>query len=479
MKEFSDKTTKAWVLALTSVASFMVALDALVVTTALSTIRLDLGASIEALEWTVNAYNLSFAVLLLTGAALGDRFGRRRMFAAGLGLFVAASAACALADSAGWLIAARAVQGAGAALVMPLAMALLGAAFPREQRGKALGIFSGVSGLALIAGPVVGGAIAEGIAWQWIFWLNIPIGLIAIPLALRRIPENFGPGAALDIGGLALVTGAAIGVVWGLMRGNGAGWGSLEVVAALTLGCLLAVAFVAWELRAGAPMVPMRLFRSRAFSSGIAASFLFYAAMYGTLFLLPQFLQIAQGNGPLGAGLRLLPWTATLFVVAPMAGGIVNRIGERPLVAAGLLLQAVGMGWIALIAAPDLAYARLAAPLIIAGAGVSMAMPAAQNAVLGAVAAGEIGKASGTFNMLRFLGGAFGIAMLAAVFTATGSLGSTQSFSAGFAAAIGVAAALSLAGAIVGLGLPARRDALRAQATATAGPETLSTRSAA
>ncbi len=477
MKEFSERTTQLWVLALTSAASFMAALDALVVTTALSTIRLDLGASIEALEWTVNAYNLSFAVLLLTGAALGDRFGRRRMFAVGLGVFVAASAACALAGSAGWLIAARAVQGAGAALVMPLAMALLGAAFPREERGKALGIFSGVTGLALIAGPVVGGAVAEGIAWQWIFWLNVPIGVIAIPLALRRIPESFGPRIVLDISGLVLVTGAAIGLVWGLMRGNGAGWGSIEVVAALAFGCLLAVAFVVWELRAGAPMVPMRFFRSRAFSAGIAASFLFYAAMYGTLFFLPQFLQIAQGNGPLGAGLRLLPWTATTFVVAPIAGGLVNRIGERKLIAVGLLLQAIGMAWVGLIAAPDLAYANLVAPLILAGAGVTMAMPAAQSAVLGAVAGTEIGKASGIFNMARFLGGAFGGAILAAVFAATGSLGSTQAFSAGVTATIGVSAALSLVAAIVGLRLPARREATAAEATSKAASEAASARS--
>src|SRR5260221_1298634 len=479
MKRSGENSTKSWVLALASTASFMAALDALVVTTALGTIRLDLRASIEALEWTVNAYNLSFAVLLLTGAALGDRFGRRRMFAVGVGVFVAASAACALAGSAGWLIAARAVQGAGAALVMPLAMALLGAAFPREERGKALGIFSGVTGLALIAGPVVGGAVAEGIAWQWIFWLNVPIGVIAIPLAVRRIPENFGPRTALDISGLVLVTGAAIGLVWGLMRGNSAGWGSIEVVAALALGCLLAVAFVAWELRAGAPMVPMRFFRSRAFSSGIAASFLFYAAMYGTLFFLPQFLQTAQGNGPLGAGLRLLPWTATTFVVAPIAGGLVNRIGERKLIAVGLLLQAIGMAWVGLIAAPDLAYAKLVAPLILAGAGVTMAMPAAQSAVLGAVAGTEIGKASGIFNMARFLGGAFGVAILAAVFAATGSLGSTQAFSAGFAATIGVSAALSLAAAIVGLRLPARRDATVAEATSKAASEAASAQSRA
>jgi EmrB/QacA subfamily drug resistance transporter len=468
MKELSQKTTKAWVLALTAVASFMVALDALVVTTALSTIRLDLGTSIEALEWTVNAYNLSFAVLLLTGAALGDRFGRRRMFAVGLGLFVAASAACALAGSAGWLIAARAVQGAGAALVMPLAMALLSASVPREERAKALGIFGGLTGLALIAGPVAGGAIAEGIAWQWIFWINIPIGLVAIPLVFSRIRESFGPGTALDIPGLALVTCAALGVVWGLMRGNGAGWGSPEVVAPLVAGFLLAVAFVAWELRARAPMVPMRFFRSRAFSSGIAASFLFYASMYGTLFLLPQFLQTAQGHGPLGAGLRLLPWTATLFVVAPVAGALVNRTGERPLIVYGLFLQAVGMAWIALIAAPDLAYVKLVAPLILAGAGVSMAMPAAQNAVLSSVAATEIGKASGTFNMLRFLGGVLGIAIVVAVFAATGSFGSAQAFSAGFAPAIGVSAVLSLLGSVAGMWQPARREAALVEAKAQA-----------
>jgi EmrB/QacA subfamily drug resistance transporter len=381
MKEPTEKAKGAWVLALTSVASFMVALDALVVTTALNTMRADLGASIEALEWTVNAYNLSFAVLLLTGAALGDRWGRRRMFAAGLGLFVVASAGCALAGSVGWLIAARAVQGAGGALVMPLAMALLGAAFPRETRAKALGIFSGVTGLALIAGPVAGGAIAEGLAWQWIFWINVPLGVILVPLVLSRTQESFGAGTALDIPGLALVTGAGLGVVWGLMRGNSAGWTSPEVTAALGSGLILAVAFVAWELRARAPMVPMRFFRSRAFTSGIAASFLFYAALYAALFFLPQFLQAALGYGPFDAGLRLLPWTATLFLVAPAAGALVNRLGERPLIVGGLLLQAAGMAWIGLVAAPTVAYGALVAPLIVAGAGVSMAMPAAQNAV--------------------------------------------------------------------------------------------------
>ena len=468
MAELSEKAGKIWVLALTSVASFMVALDALVVTTALSTIRLDLGASIEALEWTVNAYNLSFAVLLLTGAALGDRFGRRRIFVTGLVLFVVASAACALAGNIGALVAARAVQGAGAALVMPLAMALLSAVFPREERSKALGIFSAVTGLALIAGPVAGGAIADGLAWRWIFWINLPVGAIVIPLIVRRIRESVGSDTGLDVVGLALITVAAMSVVWGLMRANSVGWMSLEVVSALAAGILLAVGFVLWELRARQPMVPMRLFRSRALSSGIAASFLFYAAMYGTLFFLPQFLQVAQGQGPFDVGLRLLPWTATLFVFAPIGGGLVNRLGERSLVVAGLGLQTIGMTWIALTATPGLAYTKFIAPLVLAGAGVSVAMPAAQNAVLGAVAPSEIGKASGTFNMSRFLGGVFGVAVQVAVFAAAGSFGSPQAFSAGFVPAIGIAAALSLMAAIVGMWLPGRRAAALAPAAAKA-----------
>jgi MFS family permease len=314
-----------------------------------------------------------------------------------------------------------------------------------------------VTGLALIAGPVVGGAVAEGLAWPWIFWVNVPIGLVALALVHRRIPESVGPGTVLDLPGVVLVTGAALGVVWGLMRGNGVGWASLEGAGALAAGVLLAFAFVAWEQRAARPMVPLRFFRARAFSSGIAASFPFYAALYGTVFLLPQFLQAVHGQGPLGAGLRLLPWTATLMVVAPIAGALVNRLGERRLIVVGLLAQAVGMAWIGRIAAPDVGYVQLVPALVVAGAGVSMAMPAAQNAVLSAVAAPEIGQASGIFNMFRFLGGVFGIALVVVVFAATGGVDSPQAFSEGFAAAIGVTAALSLLGALAGLWQPGRR----------------------
>jgi EmrB/QacA subfamily drug resistance transporter len=456
MQEPYARRDKNWVLGVSALASFMVALDTQVLTAALATLRADFGAPMEALQWTVNAFNLSFAVLLLTGAALGDRFGRRRLFATGIALFMASSIGCALSTGILALIAARAAQGASAALVMPLGMALLSTAFPREERPRALGIFSGVVGIAVLAGPAIGGAITEGLGWQWIFWINLPIGLIAIIMVTARLRESFGPSAALDIPGLALVAASAFAMVWGLLRGNAAGWSSAEVLTALVAGLLLAAAFIAWELHASVPMVPMRLFRSRALSWGIVASFLLYGAMYGVLFLLPQFLQTALGYGPLGTGLRLLPWTATLFVTAPIAGAVVGKIGERPLVAIGLLMQAIGLGWIAMIMTPGVAYASMIAPLVVAGVGVSMAMPAVQNVVLGSVAVVEMGKASGVFNMGRFLGGMFGIAALVAVFSANGAASSPATFSAGFAAAMMVAAALSLLGALAGLWLPAR-----------------------
>src|SRR5919198_1550203 len=454
------KATRTWVLALTSVASLMVALDALVVTTALSTIRVDLGASIEQLEWTVNAYNLSFAVLLMTAAAVGDRIGRRRMFAAGLGLFVAASAGCAFSPDVGWLIAARAVQGVGAAMITPVALALLSANFPPELRGKAMGIFSGITGLAVLGGPVVGGAIAQGAAWQWIFWLNVPIGLAAIPLVLRRIPESYGRRARIDLGGLALVTGAALGIVWGLVRGNQAGWGSLEVVGTLAAGAVLAAAFVAWELRAREPMLPMGFFRSRAFSAGNASVFFLLASLFGAVFFLAQFLQTSLGHGPLDTGLRLMPWTATLFIVAPIAGSLVNRVGERPLIVGGLLLQTIGMASIALMASPTMAYADMVPALVVAGTGVSMAIPATQSVIMGALGPTEAGKASGKDNMVRQLGGVFGIAILVAVFSGAGSYASPQAFSDGFGPALAVTAGLALVGALTALGLPGRRSAV-------------------
>ncbi len=442
-----------WVMVLTSIASLMVALDVTVVSTALSSIRLHLHATADQLEWTVNAYGLSFAVLLMTGAALGDRFGRRRLFVAGMALFVAASAACALSTTIGALIAARAVQGAGAAVIAPVSLALLSAAFPPERRGWALGIFGGITGLAVIAGPVVGGGVTQGLDWQWIFWLNVPIGLCAIPLVLTKMNESHGPRAALDAPGLGLITVAALGIVWGLVRGNDAGWGSIEVVGALAAGVLSTVLLVLWELRARAPMLPMRLFRAPAFAGGNAASLLMFGALFSAVFFMAQFLQTTLGQSPLHAGLSLIPWTGTVFIVAPIAGSMVERVGERPLVVGGLLMQAIGLGWVALVARTDVPYAEMIPPLIVAGVGISTALPAAQNAVVSSVAPSEIGKASGTFSMMRQLGGAFGLAIGVAVFTGAGSYASPDAFTDGFGPALAVAASLSLAGAVAGLSL--------------------------
>jgi EmrB/QacA subfamily drug resistance transporter len=454
-----------WVLGLAAVASLMVALDALVLSTALTEIGRAFDASIEWLEWTANAYILSFAVLLITAAAMGDRFGRRRLFAAGMSLFVVASAACAQAPGIGWLIAARAVQGIGAAMIMPLALALVSAAFPAEQRGRALGIYSSVIALSTVLGPVAGGAITQGLAWQWIFWLNVPIGLVTVALTLRRMRESFGPRAQVDMLGLLLVTGAALGLVWGLVRANQVGWSSPEIVVSLALGSGLAAAFVvwerrctelAWELRCTEPMMPMRLFHLRAFAAGNAAMCLLNAALMGAIFFMAQFLEVTLGQDALAAGLRLLPWGVTIAVVAPTADTLAERFGERAVVVVGLTVQGLGLAWLALIAQSGLAYAAMIAPMIAAGAGFAISTPVVQKTVMSAVTPQDIGKASGALSMIRQLGGAFGIALAVAAFAHVGGQATAQAFSHGFTAAIGVAASLSLAGAIAGIWLPAQ-----------------------
>jgi EmrB/QacA subfamily drug resistance transporter len=458
-----------WVLVLSSVASLMVALDALVVSTALGAIHRHLGASIDELEWTVNAYGLSFAVLLIPAAALGDRLGRRRLFAVGLGAFVLGSAACALAPNAGLLIAARAVQGSAAALVAPLSLSLLSATFPPERRARAMGVYAGITGLAVLSGPVIGGAVTQGLAWQWVFWINVPIGLAAIPLVLGKIAESYGPRARLDVPGLALVSAAALGIVWGLMRGNAVGWGSAEVVGSLGAGAALLAVFAVVERRVAEPMLPPRLFAARGFSAASGAAFLLSCSLFSAVFFMAQFQQTVLHQGPLDSGLRLLPWTATLFVVAPIAGSLVNRVGERPLVICGLSLQAAGMAWIALIAEPGMAYWPMIAPLVLAGAGISMAIPTVQNAAMNAVAADDLGKASGTYTTMRQLGGVFGLSIAVAVFTGAGNYGSAVAFGDGFVPAIAVAAAFSLAAALVATLLPRRTARAAAELEAVPG----------
>ncbi|WP_344662854.1 MFS transporter [Catenulispora subtropica] len=460
--------SQRWTLALTATASLMVVLDMLVVTTALNRIRLDLGASIADLEWTITAFTLSFAVLLLPASALGDRLGRRRMFVAGVAVFTVASAACALAPDAAALITARTVQGAGSALIMPHAMVLLSVAFPGRQRAKALGAFSSVTGLGTVGGPVVGGAITQGLDWHWIFWINVPLGVLLVPLARARMAESTGPSRRLDVVGVALVTAAAFGLVWGLVRGNSVGWTGGETIGTLTGGALLTAAFIGWELHTASPMLPMHFFRTPAFSGGNTAGFLMYACTVGATFLLAQYLQAGLGYDPLATGLRLIPWTLTLTLIAPLTGSLVPRVGERPLLVGGLVVLAVSMAWVALLSGPTLSYPALIPPLALGGCGLSFAMPAAQHAVLGAVPPAAVGAASGVFNTLRQFGSTFGVAILSAVFAASGDYGSPKSFSDGFRPALGVAAMLALGGAIAGAWTPTRnRNAVSAPVSAT------------
>jgi EmrB/QacA subfamily drug resistance transporter len=453
----STQSTQRWVLVLAATGSFMVVLDLLVVATALTAIQRDLHASMADLEWTVNAYTLSFAVLLMTGASLGDRFGRRRVFVAGLALFSLASVACALASSVGALVAARTVQGVGAAVIMPLALGLLNANFPPQRRGWAIGVYGSISGLAVLLGPIVGGILTESLAWQWIFWLNVPIGLVAIPLVLVRIKESFGSATTIDLPGLLLFTVAAVGLVWGLIRAQAAGWGSAEVVGTLVAGVVFTVLFGLRQVRARAPMLPPHLFRSGAFTSGNVVIFCLNASMTGAIFFTAQYLQVALGQGPLAAGLSLLPWGLAPFLIASRAGALADRLGERPLIVIGTACQTLGAAWLALVSTSDASYLTLALPLALSGIGVSLAIPAATKAVVSTSAPTDIGKASGAFSTMRQLGGAFGVAIMAAAFSASGTYASAAEFTAGFRPALGVATGLALLGVLAGALLPGRR----------------------
>ena len=451
------RTHTLWTFVITSIALFMVTLDNLVVTMALPVIREDLGASLEGLEWTVNGYTLPFAVLLLTGAALGDRFGRKRMFAVGLGIFTAASAAGALAPSIEALVAARAVQGLGGALVMPLTLTLLSAAVPPEKRGLALGAWGGIGGLAVALGPLVGGAVVEGISWQWIFWLNVPIGLLVLPLAVRGLRESHGPSTRLDLPGLGLASAGLLGIVWGVVRGNGQGWASGEVLTALGLGAVVLVVFVLWETRTSTPMLPMRFFRNRTFAATNVASLFMFFGMFGSIFLLSQFLQTVQGYSPLDAGLRTLPWTGMPLFIAPIAGALSDRIGGRPLMATGLAMQAAALAWLAAITEPGVAYSSLVPPFVIAGIGMALFFAPVANVVLGAVRREEEGQASGANNAIRELGGVFGVAVLAAVFAGYGGYDTAQTYVDGLTPAVWVGAVVVALGALAALAVPPLR----------------------
>jgi EmrB/QacA subfamily drug resistance transporter len=436
----------------------MAALDNLVVTTALPSIRKSLGGELAELEWTVNAYTLTFAVLLMLGAALGDRFGRRRLFLAGLTVFTGASAAAALSSGIHELIAFRAVQGVGAAIMMPLTLTLLTAAVPAARRGAALGIFGAVTGLAVAGGPLIGGSLTEHLSWQWIFWLNVPVGLALLPLARLRLTESYAPDARLDIPGTLLVSGGLFGIVYGLVNANSDGWTSPTVLTALMAGAALTVAFVHHGFRAKRPMLPMRLFRDRAFFGINMASMLMFLGMFGSIFLLSQYLQGVLGYSPTEAGLRMLPWTGMPMLVAPVAGMLSDRFGGRPVVVAGLALQSVGLALFAMVIGPDVRYASQLPGLIVGGVGMALYFAPASSLVMSSVRPAEQGIASGANNALREVGGALGIAVLATVFSSRGGFESAQSFTDGTVPAVWIGSGVVALAALAALLIPGRRS---------------------
>ncbi|MCX5419773.1 MFS transporter [Streptomyces sp. NBC_00078] len=451
---------RVWTVVLAGLGALLCSLDVVVVATALPALRADFGASLSDLEWTINAYNLVFACLTLTGAALGDRFGRRRMYLVGLAVFTLGSAASALAGGPGPLIGARVVQGAGAAVLLPLTLTLISDAFPAEKRGVAIGVWGGVTGLGVAAGPVLGGAVTEGLSWQWIFWLNVPIGLAMLPLAATKLRESYGTRPQLDLVGLVLAAVGLTGLAWAPVRAPQAGWGSAEVLSALAMGIVFTVAFLAWERRgARYPMLPLGHFRNRGFSTANAVAFLLFGSLLGALFMITQLFQTGLGYSPLEAGVRILVWNAMPLLVAPVAGALADRFGTRPFMLAGMVLMATGLALLAWQVEPGVGYGQLVVPLIIAGIGISMVFPSVANAVTSSVPLGEAGVAAGVNNALRELGGVFGVAVAALVFTQYGGYGSPSAFLDGCAPALWVSAGAAGAGAVVAAFAPSRTRA--------------------
>jgi EmrB/QacA subfamily drug resistance transporter len=445
----------------TGLPMFMATLDNLVMTNALPAIRLDLGASIEELQWFMNAFTLAFASFILMATALGDRYGRRTVFAAGIALFTLASAAAALATDPTQLIIARTVQGIGGAAIMPLSLSLLAGAVPARRRPLAIGIWGGVSGLAVALGPLVGGAIVEGWNWNAIFWINVPIGLVAIPLVIALLPNPFGERLRADVLGVVLAGLGVLGLVWGIVRGNDAGWDSFEVLAGLVGGAALLVLFVLWQLRAPAPLLPLRLFRDRSFAVANVVGLGFSFGMFGSVFILIQFLQIVQGHSPLEAGVLTMPWTMAPMVVAPLAGAIAPRVGTRALIVAGLALQATGLAWIALAMRVDTPYAEVVGAFIISGIGAGLVFAPSSTAVLARIAPTDTAKASGTNSTIREVGIALGIAVLTAVFTGAGGQLTPTGYVDAAIPAVFTGAAVVAATAVVAVLLPSGRLATR------------------
>jgi EmrB/QacA subfamily drug resistance transporter len=409
------------------------------------------------LQWTLNSYGIAFAAGIITAAALGDRFGRRKLFTIGLALFTAASVACAQAPNLSELIVARTLQGLGGAIVLPLSLTILTAAFPIERRGMIVGIYGGLAGLAVAMGPIVGGVVTQSIDWHWIFWINVPIGVVAVLLGVRLLPESYGARERLDLVGVGLITAGVASVVWALSRASNVGWSSTEVVGTLVAGAALLVVFVAWESSVREPMVPPALFAARDFAIGNITTFLMSGAIFAGGLLVTEEFQLARHYSPVGAGLHLLPFFATPMLVSPLAGALSDRIGRRPIIVVGLGLLTAGFVWVAWRGSLRTSWIELVIALLIAGVGISMALPTVPTAVLSAVRAQDMGKASGINYMAQRFGAVFGVAIGSTVFATYGGLASPAAVTAGFKPALWACAVFAGLAALTGMAMSARR----------------------
>ena len=415
----NHRTHPAWLISISlSIPMFMASLDNLVVTNALPVIRTNLGATLEELTWTVNAYTLTFASCILMSSALADRFGRRRVFLLGIFVFTASSAWCGISDNIGTLITARTLQGIGGSAVMPLSLALLSTSVPERMRATAIGIWGGVAGLGVALGPLIGGAVVEGMTWHAIFWINVPFGLLCIPLVWITIPESRGRPEPLDFLGLALVGIGLFGITYGIVRGNDAGWTSAEVLTGLIGGVALIVIFIWWESHAASPLLPLRLFSNRSFSMANIVGFLFFFGIFGAIFILIQFLQVVQGANPLEAGLMTMPWTLAPLIVSPLAGLLTSRVGTRPVIVAGMALMSIGLLWIGAILDPGVEYIYSVPLYMAAGVGMGMVFAPIATATLQGMVPEDRATASGTNMTIRQVGIELGGATLTAIFTA-------------------------------------------------------------
>ena len=463
---FADENKKWWTLAAVAVGLFMIMLDNTIVNVALPSIEHSLHMSISSLEWIVTAYALTFAALLITGGKLGDLYGRRKMFTAGLVVFTLASLACGLAPSAGILIAARAVQGVGAAVMSPATLSIITATFPPKERGQAIGIWAGVSALALAIGPLVGGLIVDNINWHWIFYVNVPVGVVGIIVSRLVIAESRDTSheQSIDLPGLVTSSGALLALSYALIEGNRHGWGSPEIIGLFAAAAVLLAVFIRLELRQRLPMLDLGLFKIGAFVGANTVAMLVSLGMFGVFFFISLYVQNVLGYSPTKAGAIFLPMTILIILIAPIAGKLSDRVGSRWLMGAGmsilgvslLLYQRIGL---------HTGFWSLLPQLVLGGIGMALTMSPMTSAAMASVPVDKAGVGSGVLNSFRQVGGSLGIALMGAILLnyqhpTTSKVVAAQQFVNGLHAALLVSAFIAFAAAGVAIGLVRTKPAV-------------------